>query len=259
MSRLWKAPDPRRMPPMSDPVLLSILFFLAAVLYSSVGHAGASGYLAAMAFVGMAPASMKPTALTLNILVAILATWRFARAGCFSWPILWPFMLGSIPLSFVGGAIHLPGWIFKPLVGAVLCYAAARLVWTAHREPASPHKTPPVPTAIAWGGVIGLLSGLTGTGGGIFLSPLLLFMGWAEARASAGVAAAFILVNSIAGLAGNIASVGSLPPHIPLYAGVVIVGALIGTELGSRRLAPQAIKYLLALVLLVAGLKMMLT
>jgi hypothetical protein len=207
----------------------------------------------------MAPASMKPTALTLNILVATIATWRFSRAGYFSWSTLWPFIVGSIPLAYVGGAIHLPDAIFKPLVGAILCYAAVRLAWTARRNLAQPTNPPPVLLAITWGGVIGLLSGLTGTGGGIFLSPLLLFMGWADIRQISGIAAAFILVNSIAGLAGNLASVGSLTPHILPFAAVVVAGALIGTELGSRRLAPQAIKFLLAAVLLVAGFKMILT
>jgi uncharacterized protein len=188
---------------MPDPLVLSAMFFVAAILYSSVGHAGASGYLAAMAIVGMAPASMKPTALVLNILVASLTTFRFYRAGCFSWPTLWPFVVGSIPMSFVGGAMHLPSHVYKAVVGAILLVSAVRLVWTAHRETVTPPKAPPVIPAVLWGGAIGLLSGLTGTGGGIFLSPLLLFMGWAETRRTAGVSAAFILVNSIAGLAGG--------------------------------------------------------
>src|SRR3712207_1382952 len=162
---------------MEHVVLLTVLIFAAAILYSSVGHAGASGYLAAMALVGLAPEVMKPTALALNILVATIAPVRFYRAGYFYWSALWPFAIGSVPLAFVGGAITLPGYVYKPAVGIVLLYAAYRLVRSTMKEPRQAAvKGISIPTApaVASGGVIGLLSGLTGTGGGIFLSPLLL-------------------------------------------------------------------------------------
>lgn len=237
----------------SQSLLLAGAFLIAAVLYSSVGHAGASGYLAVMALVGMPAPMMRPTALVLNLLVASIATIRFARAGLFSWSLFWPFALGSIPLAFIGGAITLPGHWYRTLVGIVLWMAAARLALNLTiAKPVPPAK----PIAIGCGAGIGLLAGLTGTGGGIFLSPLLLFMGWAETRQTGGVAAAFILVNSAAGLAGNPASLGHLPTQLPLWATVAVIGGLIGAELGSRRIGTPTFRRLLAAVLVVAGIKL---
>ncbi len=247
---------------MSEVALLAVLIFAAAILYSSVGHAGASGYLAAMALVGVAPDVMKPTALALNILVATIATVRFYRAGYFYWGAFWPFVIGSIPLAFVGGAITLPGYLYKPAVGIVLLYAAVRLVQSTMKGASAGAATEvniPLVPAILSGGVIGLLSGLTGTGGGIFLSPLLLFTGWAATKPTSGASAAFILANSVAGLAGNVASVQNLPDALPVWAGMAAVGALIGTQLGTRRLQGDGIRRALAAVLIIAGLKLIFT
>ncbi|HEY0081272.1 MAG TPA: sulfite exporter TauE/SafE family protein, partial [Pyrinomonadaceae bacterium] len=173
----------------TDVIILSILILAAAALYSSVGHAGASGYLAAMALFGLAPATMKPTALCLNILVASVATFRFARAGCFHWPLFWPFAVASVPLAFVGGALTLPTTIYKQIVGLTLLYAAVRLfLFTSAKAGAAAEagtRNVPLAAAMLSGGVIGLLSGLTGVGGGIFLSPLLLLLGWADTRRTA--------------------------------------------------------------------------
>ena len=188
----------------STTIVLAALILLAAMLYSSVGHAGASGYLAVMALLSVAPEAMKPTALTLNIIVATIGTVKFYRAGLFSWYLFWPFALASVPASFVGGYITLPGHWYKTLVGIVLLLAAVTLVRMAHKATEeSAASAVPLWAALLSGAVIGLLSGLTGTGGGIFLSPLLLFMGWAETRATSALSAAFILVNSIAGLTGK--------------------------------------------------------
>lgn len=239
-------------------ILLACLILLAAMLYSSVGHAGASGYLAAMALVGVTPAVMKPTALILNILVASIATVQFYRAGHFSWRLLWPFAIASIPAAFVGGAITLPGYVYKPLVGAVLLVAAVRMLLTAARQAASPPRNPPLWAAMLAGALIGLLAGLTGTGGGIFLSPLLLFAGWAEARQTSSVSAAFILVNSIAGILGVLSKSIALPAELPLLAVAAVAGGAVGSYYGSRRLSTPWLKRLLAAVLVVAGLKMML-
>ncbi len=238
---------------MDSTVALTVAFFLAAILYSSVGHAGASGYLAAMTFLGMPTPMMRPTALVLNLLVASIALWRFGRAGLFSWSLFWPFIVGSIPLAYVGGAITLPGQWYRTLVGLVLWTAAARL-WLDLRV-ANP-KPPGRLVAIISGAGIGLLAGLTGTGGGIFLSPLLLFMGWAGARETGGVSAAFILVNSAAGLAGNPSSLGNLPDQLPLWAGAAVAGGLIGAELGSRHIGTPTFKKVLGAVLVVAGAKL---
>jgi len=243
----------------SDAALLALLIFVAAALYSSVGHAGASGYLAAMALFGLAPAVMRPTALVLNILVASIASARFWRARCFSWSTLWPFTVGSIPLAFLGGALHLPGGVYRPVLGVLLLFTAVRLAWPSQKENVPPPKGVPMLPAMASGGGIGLLSGLTGTGGGIFLSPLLLFTGWAETRETAGVSAAFILLNSVAGLAGNLASVGSLPPALALWVAAAALGGLLGSGLGSQKLPPKALRHLLAVVLVVAGVKLVLT
>jgi uncharacterized membrane protein YfcA len=239
---------------MSDATILLLLIFLAALLYSSVGHAGASGYLAVMAFMGVAPATMKPAALALNILVASIATIRYSRAVRPPWQMLWPLIIGSIPLSFVGGAIELPDAVYNRFVGAVLLFAAIR---SMKSEAVAEPQSPSVPAALLAGASIGFLSGLTGTGGGIFLSPLLLSLGWANIREATSIAAVFVLVNSLAGLAGNIAAVQQLPPEIGSWALTAAAGAFLGTELGSRRLSPHGVQLLLAAILAAAGFKLL--
>jgi uncharacterized membrane protein YfcA len=239
-------------------VILAIAFFAAAVLYASVGHAGASGYLAAMGLLGLAPATMRPTALALNILVASVVTLRFHLAGQVRWRAVLPFLVGSIPLAFIGGALTLPVGVYKPLAGLVLLVGAGRLFMTAARAAATEEPEPRIPTvpAVGVGGVIGLLSGLVGTGGGILLTPLLLFARWSGARAAAGMSSAFILGNSVAGLAGNLASVQALPASLPLWLASVAAGGIIGAELGARRLGTVGLRRALAVVLVVAGLKL---
>lgn len=244
--------------PLED-IVLTALIFVAALLYSSVGHAGASGYLAAMALVGLSPAVMKPAALTLNILVAIVATAKFGRVGAFSWHLFWPLAVTSIPLAYLGGTLTLPGHIYKPLVGAVLLYAAWRSFRSAHRPAPVQAARPRLLVLLSTGAVLGFLSGLTGVGGGIFLSPLLLFFRWAEVRVISGIAAAFILVNSVAGLLGVVTSAPALPSALPYWAVAAVVGGFIGAEYGSRRLGNPAIQKLLAVVLAIAGAKMIAT
>jgi len=247
---------------LTSTLVLAALILVAALLYSSVGHAGASGYLAAMALVGLAPEVMRQTALVLNILVASIATWRFMRAGHFSFALLWPFALGSIPLAFVGGAMQLGVHWHKTLVGFVLLVAAVRLLRPAGAAATDRardvRRRLSLPLAILAGAAIGLLSGLTGTGGGIFLSPLLIFANWAEIRDTGGVSAAFILVNSTAGLLGNAPSPEALPAALPLWAVAAVVGGLVGSDLGARRIAPQTFRQLLGVVLVIAGGKLIL-
>ena len=240
-------------------VAVGFLIFLAALLYSSVGHAGASGYLAVMALCGMSAAEMKPTALVLNILVATIATARFARAGCFRGAFFWPFAAGSVPFAALGGAINLPGAIFRPAVGTILLLAAALLYRGASTlTTEGPDRPVRWPLAVAIGAIIGLLSGLTATGGGIFLTPLLLLTGWAGPRTAAGASAAFNLVNSIAGLAGQLSGLANLPDALPWWAAAAGIGGIIGSECGSRRLGNSAIRKVLATVLIIAGLKLIL-
>lgn len=241
---------------MDQALLLTALFLVAAVLYGMVGHAGASAYLAAMALVGVTPAVMRPTALVLNILVASIVSARFALSGFVRPLAIIPFLIGSVPAAFIGGAITLPAEVYRPLVGGVLLVAAARFGITAARAGEDFPPRAPWPLAVASGAVIGLLAGLTGTGGGIFLTPLIIAAGWAGTRFAAGTSALFILANSISGLAGNLGAVGSLPAALPLWLAAVAAGGAVGSELGSRRLPAPWLRRALALVLVVAGLKL---
>jgi uncharacterized membrane protein YfcA len=240
-------------------VLLGVLFFGAAVLYSSVGHGGASGYLAAMALVGVPPALLRPTALVMNVAVSSISLYKFARAGGFDWRLFLPFAAASMPMAFVGGRIHLPVAWFGVLVGAVLLYSAWRLLSETLRTGRTerPVTGPPsIPLALACGAGIGLLSGLTGVGGGIFLSPLIVLMGWGTVRDSAAPTAAFILVNSIAGLVGLLTRNPALPDALPYWVAAVIAGGMIGATLGAKSLGNRAMRRALAAVLVIAGGKM---
>ena len=244
---------------MNDAAILTLLILAAAALYASVGQAGASGYLAAMAIMGVSSDVMKPAALVLNVVVATIATVRFYHAGAISWSLLWPLVVGSVPLAFIGGAIHLPSRVYNPAVGVILLATALRMTYIAYARATPALRTAPPWMAVMAGAVIGLVSGLTGTGGGIFVAPLIAAMGWAGPRETAGASAAFVLVNSLAGLAGNVASVQYLPSEIKIWAVAAAIGGLVGAELGSRRIAPHTLSYLLAAVLIVAALKMILS
>jgi len=244
--------------PVSETLVIAILFFAGAALYASVGHAGASAYLAVMGLYSFAPSAMKPTALALNILVAVVATLKFYRAGLFSWRLFWPFAVASIPAAFVGGATALPTRSYKIVVGVVLLYAAVWMFRSSLKPLQAAAHPPPLRAAIVAGLAIGFLSGLTGVGGGIFLSPLLLYMAWADTRATSGVAAPFILVNSIAGLLGHFSSVAQLPPNIPVWGAAAVIGGWIGATYGSKHAPPPVLRQLLSVVLIVAGVKLIL-
>ena len=239
--------------------LLPALLFGSAALYTSVGHAGASAYLASMALVGLAPEAMRPTALVLNICVASFSTIRFWRAGLVDARLAAWLLAGAAPLAFLGGAIKQPGEIYRPLVGVLLIVAAIRLLLplevATNRDPKRPHPA----LAALTGAIIGLLSGLTGTGGGIFLSPILIFCGWAATRNASGIAITFILCNSVFGLLGNLASVQRLPSELPIYLAAAMAGALVGTALGVKRLPSGMILKALGAVLVIAGLKLIFT
>lgn len=243
-------------------VLIAVLFFLLATLYSSVGHAGASGYLAAMVLVGVPVDIMRPVALTLNVVVASLTTTRFYRAGLLSWSDIWPFLVCSVPLAFVGGSIRLASEIYRPLLGVLLLVSAGYLIWRSVVDPnqfaqgeSEPQKIP----ELGVGGAVGFLSGLTGIGGGVLLSPIVLVMRWVGVRRASAMATAFILANSTAGLAGNIVSLDRLPAAIPVWAVAVLIGGYFGSELGIRKLPPTYLVWLLAVVLFLAGIKFLCT
>lgn len=240
--------------------LLALGMLVAAFAYASVGHGGASAYIAALALAGVAPAEMRPIALLLNILVSAIATYKFQRAGHFRWRLFWPFAAVSIPLAFAGGAITLSGHVYRILVGAVLVYAAWQL-WRSARigDEMREVREPPLGRAMAIGAALGFLAGLTGVGGGIFLSPVLLMLGWAGTKQTSAVAAPFILVNSIAGLAGAFTmKSASLPGYIWILGVAVLIGGWVGAEYGSRRFANPLVRRMLAVVLASAGAKMML-
>ena len=238
-------------------VLLFIAVGLIAFLYSTVGHAGASGYIAVMTLWGIAPTTIRPTALVLNILVASIGAFQFWRAGHFTWKLFWPFALLSIPAAYFGGYLQPSASVLRILIGVVLLFSAVRLV--LRRSDPAETFAPSRPTAISVGAGLGFLSGLTGTGGGIFLTPLLLFCRWAHIRQAAAVSALFIWVNSIAGLVGYFTKVHSIPSLGFILASAAVIGGFVGSHLGSRRFAVRAISVFLATVLLIAGTKLILT
>jgi len=239
--------------------LLALLFFLIAVLYSSVGLGGGSGYLAVMGLVGVPPDIMRPVALTLNILVASLSSWQFIRSGNFSSRLFWPIALASVPFAFLGGYLELPGMIYRPLVGLVLIYSAWRLWRSTMPGQTLPEVRSDIPLwlMLLAGAVIGFISGLMGIGGGTFLGPLLLIAGWADTRQALGITAAFVLANSLFALAGRMTAVPVLPPNSLLWLIVVGAGGWLGANLGSKRIDPLILRRLLALILLVGGLRLL--
>lgn len=243
-------------------IITALAFAIVAALYSTVGHGGASGYLAVMGLVGFPAAVMRPTALIMNLVVAGIGTLRFKKAGAFEWRLFWPFVVTSVPCAYIGGAWPLDEGAYKRLVGGVLVLAAARLVLKFARDATESSKPVPLLAGLIWGAGIGLLSGLVGVGGGIFLSPLLLLMHWSTAKQAAAVSAPFIVVNSLSGLIGQLVNgKGSLPvnpTHVAIFAGAVLIGGFIGSGFGSKRLGHIALRRALAVVVFSAGIKMML-
>jgi uncharacterized membrane protein YfcA len=242
-------------PAFSLPFLTCIA--VAAVLYSSVGHGGASGYLAVMALFGLDPAMMKPAALTMNIFVTLLVLYRLNSAGHFNWRLFIPFILVSIPMAFIGGTHTLDSNTYQIIVGLALILAMWRMLVVVENN--DKIRVPSLWVALPVGGFLGFISGLTGVGGGIFLSPLLLLFNWTNMRGSAAIAAAFILVNSIAGIAGYATTASQWPAGIPVLAMAALAGGIIGSELCVRRLAPNRLRKVLAIVLAVAGTKLIAT
>jgi uncharacterized membrane protein YfcA len=243
---------------MHDIAITGIYFFFIALLYSTVGHAGASGYLATMALLSFPPAVMKPTALALNIIVALVTSIRFYQAGHFSWRLFWPFALASVPLAYLGGGLAIHATVYKILVGLALLFAAAHLIVrsTVVSDQGEGINRPGMIASLAGGGMIGFISGLTGVGGGIFLSPVLIILNWAGLRKTSAVAAVFILVNSVSGLAGFIRKGGALPDHFAWWSVAVITGGFIGSSLGATKFNSPVLRVLLGVVLFMAGMKL---
>ena len=240
--------------------LLIPSFFFIALLYASVGHGGASGYLAILSFVAVRPDEMATTALTLNLFVATVALLSFKRAGHFDGRLAWPFIAASVPAAFLGGAVPVPLDLYKILLAVALGAAAIRLAVTLRgREEPGGGMKPTLALALPVGGGIGWLSGAVGVGGGIFLSPVLLLSRWASPKQTAAVSAAFILVNSVAGLCGRAARSGLEYGILwPLLA-AALLGGWAGAHLGANHFSGQTIKRVLAVVLLVAAAKLLMT
>lgn len=244
---------------MSEPtqlLLLTALIFFGALIYSSGGHGGGTAYLAAMALFGLAPAVMRPTALVLNIAVTVIGTVRLARAGAVPVRLLLPLLLGSVPAAFVGGTVHLSAELYRPVLGGLLLLAAVRLWLPDPKE--REVKAVSWPVLLTAGIALGFMAGLTGIGGGIFLSPLLLLAGWETPRRTAGAASVFILVNSVAGLSGQLASLSQLPWQVTVFGAAVVVGGGIGSYLGVHRLTPPGLRRVNAVVILFSGGKLLL-
>ncbi len=237
--------------------MLTFLILLIATLYASVGLGGGSGYIAIMGLFNIDPVVMKPAALTLNILVTIVGTYKYSRAGYFSWKLFLPFAITSIPFAFLGGRLNLSGDIYKGIVGALLIYAATRLFVTARSAEKKAVSPPPFWAALLSGALIGFIAGITGVGGAIFLSPLILLMGWATIKETAGLATVFVLVNSISALVGHWSNGLALPPQILYWGAAVLLGGWIGAEYGSHKLPNPLIRQVLAGILLLGGIRML--
>jgi uncharacterized membrane protein YfcA len=246
--------------------VVAVAFFVVAVMYSMVGQGGGSGYLAVMALAGFAPATLRPMALFLNVLVTTVGVVRFARAGGFRWRLFLPFAAASVPAAFAAGwLLELDPMVYRWVLGVILLYASRRLFTVKPTDNPETLQSLPIYAALAWGAGLGLIAGLTGVAGGIFLSPLVLLMGWATTQQTAAVSAAFILVNSIAGLLGlglaALTGEGGLPVSLQsaaIWGGAVLAGGFIGSGIGARRLGDQGFRRVLAVVLLIAAIKMFL-
>ncbi len=237
--------------------MLAFLFFIVAVLFAAVGQAGATGYLAAMGWAGFDPQIIRPVALSLNVMVALIGTIQFARARLFSWKLFYPFGVFGFPFSIAGGMFSLPHHVYFPVVGILLLFAAAQLARLAiwGRPQSHEQSAPPFLLALATGGAVGFVSGLTGTGGGIFLAPILLLTGWVTGPRVAAVSAAYNLLNSAAALAAILPYTASLPSHLPLWLLAVGVGGAIGSALGARLMPERLLRGVLAIILAISASK----
>ncbi|HNP33955.1 MAG TPA: sulfite exporter TauE/SafE family protein [Flavobacterium sp.] len=239
---------------IQSPILL-VLLLLVAFLYASVGHGGASGYLALMSLFAFPVTVMKPTALVLNILVSAISFFFYFREKKFEWKLFYPFAITSIPFSFIGGIITIETHVYKIILATVLLFAVARLLGLFGKQKGE-LKPIDIPLALVIGAVIGLLSGLIGIGGGIILSPILLLLRWADIKKSAAVSALFIFANSISGLFGFLSKGGTLPVSSVSLIGVALLGGIIGGYFGSKKMNTIVLRNVLAIVLLIAVFKL---
>jgi len=239
-------------------IFFYILLFLVAFLYSSVGHGGASGYLALMALFSITPDVMKPTALLLNLFVSLTSFIQFYRGKHFNWKIFLPFAITSVPMAFVGGMISVDDYVYKKILGLLLIIPIVRFLFFGNIKVEEIKKSNFILSLII-GAAIGFLSGLIGIGGGIILSPVLLLLKWADMKKTAAISAIFIFVNSLSGLAGQLQKGINFSTDMYAYVAVAFVGGLCGAYFGSLKLNQNFLKYLLAIVLIIASYKLLFT
>ena len=234
------------------------LLFLVAFLYSSVGHGGASGYLALMAIFSFTPDVMKPTALLLNLFVSLTSFIQFYRGKHFDWKIFLPFAIASVPMAFLGGLISIDTFVYKKILGVLLLIPIIRFLFFNTVAVDKIKKSNPV-LSLAMGAGIGLLSGMIGIGGGIILTPVLLLLKWTDMKKAAGISALFIFVNSIAGLAGQLTKGIHFGTDMYAYVVIAFAGGVCGAYFGSLKFNQNILKYLLAVVLMLAAYKLLFT
>jgi uncharacterized membrane protein YfcA len=238
--------------------LFYIPLFLVAFLYASVGHGGASGYLALMAIFSIAPDVMKPTALLLNLFVSLTSFIQFYRGGHFNWKIFLPFAVASVPMAFVGGLVTIDAVIYKKILGVLLLIPVIRFLFFSNIK-VDERKQVNIIIAVLIGAAIGFFSGLIGIGGGIILSPILLLLRWTDMKQTAAISALFIFVNSLSGLAGQLTKGIHFTPDMYTYVVIAFVGGLLGAYFGSARLKQKALGFMLAAVLGIASFKLLFT
>ena len=235
--------------------LFLVSLFVIAFLYSSVGHGGGTGYLALLALFGIAPIFMKSTALTLNVFVSAIAFFSYYKAGYFRWKLVFPFLITSIPFAYLGALMKVNPSTYKIILGIFLLFAVARMLFVPKAVTEDSKKMHWL-LALAIGSVLGLFSGMIGIGGGIILSPLIILFHWGNVKESAAASALFIFLNSISGLFGLATSGFTLEPRIIIWIIVGVSGGIAGSYLGSFRIRPEKLKFMLAAVLLVASVKL---
>lgn len=235
-------------------MLVALALFAVSVVYATVGQAGGTGFLAVMAVAGVPVDQLRPTALAMNVVAASYTSWCFHAAGLIDWRMLTSLAVPALPAAFVGGVIALPSGLYASVTGALLLAAAVLMV----ARPATALLPGAVASKVGLAGIgaaAGFLSGVSGIGGGVFIAPALIVLGWARPKEAAGLSAPFILGNSLTGMAGTLLAGQQFAPELPLFACVALLGAAVGAAT-TLRISEHVVRVVLAVVLAVAGLRL---